>query len=314
MNKNTDSNINSEKVYSIHSISNGNISAPIILEQNNDVIQGTDTNIEPNNDKIIMSSIAEAVLDIKPKEYSFTDLSTILDRIDNVILKTIFSSKRVNVDEYSGIYYEDCDSDIETGEIESHNKGIKCNRIIGCGTYINIPGGMVIYHHSNQMLFNYTNIEFMLRHFCIPLEFTNLETDLKYKIKRSNGSIQECIMYSSDSMKISKSRDKISIPLHFTYDPSLIEKENNYSYEYDSTKMVMFDEFVELNNIHKFVINIPHYYLRTYEDNSVSPEIASQLTEHYQTLIGDHLNKYQVYFDSIAKSTEISGNTLVVTF
>ena len=38
MNKNTDSNINSEKVYSIHSISNGNISAPIILEQNNDVI------------------------------------------------------------------------------------------------------------------------------------------------------------------------------------------------------------------------------------------------------------------------------------
>ena len=103
MNKNTDSNINSEKVYSIHSISNGNISAPIILEQNNDVIQGTDTNIEPNNDKIIMSSIAEAVLDIKPKEYSFTDLSTILDRIDNVILKTIFSSKRVNVDEYWNI-------------------------------------------------------------------------------------------------------------------------------------------------------------------------------------------------------------------
>ena len=65
---------------------------------------------------------------------------------------------------------------------------------------------MVIYHHSNQMLFNYTNIEFMLRHFCIPLEFTNLETDLKYKIKRSNGSIQDCIMYSSDSMKISKSQ------------------------------------------------------------------------------------------------------------
>ena len=78
--------------------------------------------------------------------------------------------------------------------------------------------------------------------------------------------------------------------------------------------LVMFDEFVELNNIHKFVINIPHYYLRTYEDNSVSPEIASQLAEHYQTLISDHLNKYQIYFDSIAKSTEISGNTLVATF
>ena len=62
------------------------------------------------------------------------------------------------------------------------------------------------------------------------------------------------------------------------------------------------------------MINIPHYYLRTYEDNSVSPEIASQLVEHYQTLISDYLNKYQVYFDSISKSTEISGNTLVATF
>ena len=37
--RNTDIEKNNNKVYSVHSISNGNISAPIILEQNNNIIQ-----------------------------------------------------------------------------------------------------------------------------------------------------------------------------------------------------------------------------------------------------------------------------------
>ena len=51
------------------------------------------------------------------------------------------------------------------------------------------------------MLLNYTNIEFMLRHFCIPLEFTNLETDLKYKIEEAMVQFKT-VLCSSDSLKL----------------------------------------------------------------------------------------------------------------
>jgi hypothetical protein len=281
---------------------------------NNDTIIELDTQNTDNTGNIIMSPMGEAILGISQEVHPLSTFDSIIDSINSVIFKTMFSSKRVGVDEYSGICYIQEYSDVEIDEekiLEDDNL-IKCDRIIGCGTFLNIPGGMVIYHHSNQIIFDYTNIEYMFHRVSIPIIFTNLSTSKIYKIKRSNGEIHNCIIDKSESLKISVSRDQISISLHFPLIPLENESDSINNTEYDMIKTIMLEEFLILNQISQFVITIPEYYKENkYIISHISSQVLTQLNEHYQVSINKHLQTYQAYLEKFAISTSIEGNKLI---
>jgi len=267
--------------------------------------------VEPAyQDKIIMSSVGEVMLGITPKKHTLSTLDNVLDRISSVIFKSHFSSKRMGVDEYSEQYYNCEDSD------ENNDSSLSYNIIYGCETFLLNPGGSIIYHPSNQVLFDYTNIEFMLLHKSIPIQYTNLSTSSVHNIKRSSGEIHSAIIKKQESIKISSTRDKIVVMMHFPLEP-IEEKEEkmNFGY-YDMEKSILFNDFMDINQCcSPFIITIPEYVKeKDYQIDHIPKSVLQQLNDYYQKKIHEHLKLYQPYFDKIAISSSIDGNQLIVNF
>ena len=287
-----------------------NLASGFIYQENVNQVEPVNQGEPVHQDKIIMSSVGEVMLGITPKKYILSTLDNILDRISSVIYKTHFSSKRMGVDEYTEKSYG-YDDDIGNDEYE-----LLCKYICGCETFIRNPGGAVIYHMDNQVLFDYTNIEYMLSHKSVPIQYTNLSTTTLYNIKRSSGDINKAIIKTQESIKISSTRDKMVVMMHFPLEP-IEEKDEKIVFEYyDMEKSILFNDFMSINQCcSPFIITIPDYVKeKEYQIDHIPKNVLCQLNDYYQNKIHEHLALYQTYFDTIATSSSIDGNQLIVNF
>lgn len=273
--------------------------------------------VESIDDKI-NNIITPAYLDKSLTKYKiFNKPEQLVTKItDTVARVTMFSSKYVGIDEFTNlkynednyiVYNEDIDQDLDNEELQKIREGyLKNDKIIGASSFVNYSYGIIIYHSSNQILFNYAIIEFMLQNYSIPVEFLNLDKFNIYKFKRTNGDINKGLIKDNSSLRISKRLDKIVINVKF--DPN-IDIDNDIESFYSSysflEKSIPLRELMEINDINEIKINVPNYYndyTYSLEHNlikcpcDIDDKLLQMINLHYNYQANQHLEKYKLQF------------------
>lgn len=248
--------------------------------------QGNETN------KYAASTIAEITLK-KPKkdmEIDFDSVDSIIERIEYVTNKTRFSSKFVNVDEITGKEYDETCPELRLHEIP------------GSQLIYYPPAGVVYCHNDSMLLFRCVCIDFMILHRILPFKITSLNENQVYKIKRSTGFFQRSYLDYNSGLRISRTNNKWILNIGFNSDEKQIISESNPFIEgvveknkptLSYNKCVIVDDFCQINNISKIVVNC----------NSIKftqDEIDSQ-TESYPALVQvmeEYNNKLDTYIES----------------
>ena len=131
-----------------------------------------------DTDKLVMSNTARILLNYEEPKSVLNDIKSISEKIKDVMYGSVFTSKRVATDEFTDIYY-DSDEDEDKEDEDGH---FVCYKTIdGCFNFVHFPGGGVILHSSNLLLFDCLNIEYMIYKNCIPISATNFDTNSVYK-------------------------------------------------------------------------------------------------------------------------------------
>jgi len=191
----------------------------------------------------------------------------IIENINSVLFSMCFSSRYIRTDMYDNKKY-DTDDDFKT------------EYLWGIQNMYNIPAGAVFYHNSNKLLFDCTNIEFMMTYDIISFKYTNIDKTKIYKVKRSNGDIQPCILINNGGLFIKD--DELRIINTFNKDKN-IELESPYLGEYQ--KGITINDFIELNNIN-IEITIPFF-------SDIIIESVEPLMKEVLMYYNDKLNNYK---------------------
>jgi len=252
--------------------------------------------IKPHNtdtNKLVMSQTARILL-----QYSESKDKKRLDTVENIRTKiqdvmygTVYSSKRMGVDEFTDIYYNS-DSGGEDDEAEDNEHFVSYKTIDGSGNFVNYPGGGVIYHTSNNIMFDCLNIEYMIYKNIIPISSIDIDKNKVYNVKRSSGEINKCKIYSNSSLRISKTHNTPLIYLTFRDDG--IDPNESETYSIEREKEVLIRDFMELNDIPNITITKNFLKRGDYnfpEDYFMSNELIDELISNYNTLLTDHINE-----------------------
>jgi hypothetical protein len=205
-----------------------NIAGKIILEKHgNDVIVA-----ESNISKIIANRDNDII--------TFTNSQDILYKIKEVLICVGFTSRYVGKDMYDNKLYDYRD--------DAFNE----NYIYGIQDKYDIPAGIVMFHESNKLLFDCTNIEFMIQEKIISFKYTNIKNKI-YLVKRSDESIQDtCIIWNGG---IYLKNDILRINNNFSSEP---REKLNPGVLNDFQKSVHLSEFCEVNDI-KLEVKLPYF-------------------------------------------------------
>jgi hypothetical protein len=248
---------------------------------------------------VTYSNLAEHILKI---DHNLTELETIDDvikSIKRVITRSVFTSKYVNVDEFTNLSYN---SDHLTSSI-----------IAGCYTFVRQPAGIVLYHEHNQLLFDCLQIQYMINYRSIPNIYTNLDSSKLYVIPRGSGDDHNSIIKKSDSIYINSKSDNLIIKQYFNYDKSDPEMINGRFYELGYAKSVVLNIFLSKNNIENFSIHIPYINLDNYDSHLINDELATQLAEYYNNKIDEHLKMVRdCFIINNSNTTLLNGNELII--
>jgi hypothetical protein len=171
---------------------------------------------------------------------------------------------------------------------DEYDSNFNTKYIWGIQSLYDIPGGVVFYHESNNILFQCTNIEFMFVEDIIPFKYTNFDIKKNYLVKRSNGDIQDTCILNNGGILIKNGILKIQN--NFSSDKN---EKINYSVLNDLQKVVDLEDFLELNNI-KLEITLPYFkeqIIENYKENI----LIQQLLQFYNTKMIEFSTKIEKY-------------------
>jgi len=246
----------------------------IYLSQNN--LAGK-INLEkkPNNKIIVAHSNISNIITKSPNDViNFYSYEEIIEKIQSIISSMCFTSRYVGMDMYDNKIYNNYDTDF------------KQIYIYGIQNVYDVPAGDVFYHTSNELLFQCTNIEFMITQFIIPFKFTNISTKKIYLVKRSSGDIQDTCLLENGGIFLKD--DILRITNNFS--SSKYDKLNPGVLN-DFQKAVFLDNFLKLNEL-KLEINLPYFSKNVI--NNESP-IIQDLLFHYNEKLKDLSKKLDKY-------------------
>ena len=176
----------------------------------------------------------------------YNTLSGLLEVFDNVTGRIVYTTKLSNTDEFTAIVYTDDDD-------------IVWRKVVGCENLIRKPGGTIVHHKKNTFLFDCAQLYYYISNKLIPICYTSLATDKLYKVKRSDGSVQNSIVNEMQSMRLSSSKRYV-VCMNFNKDSS--DPNLNVT---DFTKDVYLDEFMLLNGISHIDIKFPFLEASNYD-------------------------------------------------
>lgn len=155
--------------------------------------------------------------------------------------------------------------------------------IRGCGDLVEFPRGMILHSKENKSIAACVTLNFMKSHYYIPLEIVDeipvrQHNSLKkiYKLKRTSGKIQNCILGNNHSIFLKSYYNQNSegdlsnwrIRVLFNDIEDGNEEVDNKKLEVNNTtyeKCICIKEFCELNDISKITFNVSklknHVYL-----------------------------------------------------
>ena len=255
-------------------------------------IKTTDQNNNENT-SYITSTIADITLK-KPKksmEIDYTSQENIMERIESVTYKTMFTSKLVNIDEITGKEYDESCSNLRVREIP------------GSQLIYYPPAGVVYFNQDNILLFRCVCINFMILHNIIPFKITNLNENQIFKLKRTGGFIQRAYLDSNSGIRVSKTNGNLIINIGFNSDHKQSITESNpfirgvitsVKPTLSFNKSVILDNFCELNNISH--INVKYNELKFTPEEITSQAqsypVLARVLEHFNNKIDDYFRDF----------------------
>ena len=243
-------------------VSKDNICGKVIVEKNE------------NNDIIVNESLISKIISGRPViEEKFNSSKEIIDKIKDILIGMCFTSRYMGMDMYTNKLYED-------NSKEFYNK-----YIYGIHNIYNVPAGIVMFHKSSELLFQCTNIEFMVSQNIIPFKYTNIKQKI-YLVKRTNGDIQNaCILYNGG---LFFKKDTLYISNNFASNKHEILHPKAFN-EYE--KSLPLHDFLDLNNL-KLEITLPYF------DNSIinsQSNILKGVLNYYNDKLKEFQSKMKLY-------------------
>ena len=232
--------------------------------------------IKKDNNKIdVIESNISKVISGRRNIITLNTVQKILDQIKCVLSGMCFTSRFIGTDMYDNIIYDDIE--------------LKNEYIYGIQTIYYIPAGIVFYHMKNRLLFECTNIEFMINESIISFKFTDIDITKKYLIKRTNGDIQDAILVFNGGLLIHNDRIKIINSFNTNKDHELI-----YPYLGDLQKSIYLDDFLNINEL-TITISLPYFELSVIE--SCNDNLKAVLI-YYNNKLNDFKNKLKHYINN----------------
>ena len=240
-------------------ISQDHIAGEIILEKDHD-----------NSIIIKESNISSIIRNNKPRLIEYTDYMEIVNKIKQIVGSMCFSSRYSGMDMYDNKYYDNYDPNFTS------------NYILGIESLYNKPNGDVFYHIYNTILFECTNIEFIMMENIISFKYTNIDINKIYLIKRSSGDIQNTCIINNGGI---------------FFDKGVLKIQNEFASNKDDIndlkKTIDLESFLELNNI-KLEIHLP-YFTENIIDNYKDNILIQLLLLYYNDKLKHYSNKIKKY-------------------
>jgi hypothetical protein len=215
------------------------MSASLIVES--DYLVGK-IKLEKQDGKVIVgeSNISKVITNRDNDVIIFNNSQEVISKIKETLICVGFTSRYVGKDMYDNKLYDYRDDDFK--EIY----------IYGIQDKYDIPAGVVMFYKSNQLLFDCTNIEFMINEKIISFKYTNIKNKI-YLVKRSDGSLQDtCIIHNGG---LYLKNDSLRITHNFSSEP---EEKLNPGVLNDYQKSVHVTEFCDVNDI-KIEVKLPYF-------------------------------------------------------
>lgn len=210
-------------------ISCDNLAGEIILEKN------------PTDEIIVkQSNISKIIAKRSNDVINFNSYEEIIHQIKSVIFSMCFTSRFMGMDMYDNKIYNEYHLDFKT------------IYIYGIQNIYDVPAGIVYYHKSNELLFQCTNIEFMITNKIVSFNYTNIKNKI-YLVKRSDGSLQDTCIIPNGGLYLKN--DSLRINHNFSSEPS---EKLNPGVLNDYQKSVHVTEFCEINDI-KIDVKLPYF-------------------------------------------------------
>jgi hypothetical protein len=170
----------------------------------------------------------------------FNNSQEIINKIKEVMVCLGFTSRYMGKDMYDNKLYN------------YNNTEFNEKYVYGIQDKYDIPAGVVMFHTSNDLLFECTNIEFMINANIISFKYTNIKNKI-YLVKRSNGSIQDTCIIPNGGIYFKN--DILRLNNNFSSDP---EEKLNPGVLNDLQKGIHVKEFCEVNDI-KLEVKLPYF-------------------------------------------------------
>jgi len=198
--------------------------------------------LEKNGDKVIVgeSNISKVIANRDNDIIIFNSRETVLDKLKEVLICVGFTSRYIGKDMYDNILYD------------YRDEAFKEEYIYGIQDKYDVPAGVVMYHSSNDLLFQCTNIEFMITNKIVSFNYTNIKNKI-YLVKRSDGSLQDTCIIPNGGLYLKN--DSLRINHNFSSEPS---EKLNPGVLNDYQKSVHVTEFCEINDI-KIDVKLPYF-------------------------------------------------------
>jgi hypothetical protein len=198
----------------------------------------------------------------------FTSSTELIEKINSTVCRvSFFCSKRCDIDEFTNKNY-DYEEDIPFDELTKRTKGyLTCKKIIGSSSFVSFHYGLIGYHSSNELLFNFATIDFMLSNSSFPIMFTDINMDNVYDFKRSNGDTNKGMVKENTSLRKSTTLNCHVINIKFDPDITIEDDIESFSKSYSyMEKSIPLRQFIELNNIPTLKFEIPDFYQQYMKD------------------------------------------------
>jgi len=206
------------------------MSASILVESDNLVGK---IKLEKQDGKVIVgeSNISKIITNRDNYPLIFNNSQEIIYKIKEVIVCLGFTSRYMGKDMYDNKLYN-------YNNVEFNEK-----YVYGIQDKYDVPAGVVMFHTSNDLLFECTNIEFMINEKIISFKYTNIKNKI-YLVKRSNGTIQDTCIIPNGGIYFK--HDILRLNNNFSSDP---EEKLNPGFLNDLQKGIRVKEFCEVNDI-----------------------------------------------------------------
>ena len=243
---------------------------------------------------ILNSAMTNCILGIREKP-DIGSISGILDTFDIVTSRLMFTSKFSNTDEFSGTLYTDEDD-------------IIWRQVKGCGNLFRYPGGMIIYHIKNQLLFDCASLQYYMKNNLLPIHYTDISEDLLYKIARTDGTEHKCIIDNTHSIRMSRERGVYVIGLNFNRD----KNDPAIRTSTELIKYVTLPDFMALNEIGKIKFTIPYIDETVYnlDECDVNKPLALMLINYFNRHIDIYIQKIKSNCYEVVTETDCNSITM----